>query len=491
MSSRHGRPPFRLRFFNDSGMAEQLRKNLYWVIWSVTFGMIGFVITTGPIWSAFQREVLGANDFQLGLIAAIPVATVALQVFISYYMEKKRNRRFIFLFLGLTGRAMWLFIALVPYIFPSFSVDLRIWLVIVFVVIISGANSGVNLAFGSLMGDLVPINIRGSYFSVRQRISLISGVTTGLLLSALIDKVGLVGYSIAIGVAGVTMLLDIASYFFVKWPEMEEAHLPSLRVLLKEVFSNKRFVKIVVFYSSWLFAVNIAAPFWNIHMLEYLKMNFMQMSLYSQIVSGFASILIVTRWGRLIDRYGNKPMLQIAAMAIVLSPIPWLFATKNSAYIIIISNVISGATWPVVDICQQNLYLSQSPRTHRSMYIAVFFACINLFGLALANAVGGFLMQSPFAALSVSVPVVFGLEFTKMHWMILTSIILRITVLLIFLPRIHEDGAQTLSGTVKGITSDAAGQMQRRVSAIRATMVRKRIRKQMQAEALDSGHQGK
>ena len=30
------------------------------------------------------------------------------------------------------------------------------------------------------MGDLVPINIRGSYFSVRQRISLISGVITGL-----------------------------------------------------------------------------------------------------------------------------------------------------------------------------------------------------------------------------------------------------------------------------------------------------------------------
>ena len=37
-------------------------------------------------------------------------------------------------------------------------------------------NSGVNLAFGSLIGDLVPIRIRGSYFSARQRISLISGV---------------------------------------------------------------------------------------------------------------------------------------------------------------------------------------------------------------------------------------------------------------------------------------------------------------------------
>ena len=73
---------------------------------------------------------------------------------------------------------MWILIALVPYIFPNFSIDLRIWMVIVFVVVISGSNSGANLAFGSLMGDLVPIRIRGSYFGVRQRISLISGVIT-------------------------------------------------------------------------------------------------------------------------------------------------------------------------------------------------------------------------------------------------------------------------------------------------------------------------
>ena len=482
MSKRQGQRAIRFRLFNDNGMADELRKNLYWVIWSVTIGMVGFVITTGPVWSAFQREVLGANDLQIGLISAIPVSTVVLQLFISYYMEKKRNRRFLFLFLGLSGRILWVLIALVPYIFPSFSVDLRIWLVIVFVVIISGANSGVNLAFGSLMGDLVPINIRGSYFSIRQRISLISGVITGLLISAMIDRVGIVGYSIALVLAGIMLVLDIAAYFFVKWPEMEQTQLPSLRVLLKEVFSNKRFVKIVVFYSSWLFAINIASPFWNIHMLEYLDMNLTQIALYSQIVSGLASIMIVTHWGRLIDRYGNKPVLQMAAMCIVLSPIPWLFATNSSAWIIIISNVISGATWPVVDICQQNLYLSQSPRTHRSMYIAVFFACINLFGVALANAVGGYLMQSPFAALTEYVPVVLGLTITKMHWMILASVFLRVIVLLIFLPRIHEEGSQTLSCTVKGITADTSVRIQRRIAVARVSIQRKRLRRQLQKE---------
>ncbi|HPF88325.1 MAG TPA: MFS transporter [Candidatus Limiplasma sp.] len=477
MSTRYGHPKLRLRLFNDNGMTEQLRKNLYWVIWAVTIGMLGFVVTTGAVWSGFQREVLGANDFQLGLISAIPVSTCVLQVFISYYMEKKRNRRFLFLFLGIIGRSFWILIALVPYLFPNFPVDLRIWLVIVFVVIISSGNSGVNLAFGSLMGDLVPINIRGSFFSVRQMISLTSGVITGLIMSAMIDRVGLVGYSIALGIAGVSMVLDIACYFFVEWPEMESAELPSLPSLLKEVFRNKTFLRVVTFYSLWLFSVNIAGPFWNIHMLEYLQMSYTQITLYSQIASGIATILIISRWGRLIDRYGNKPVLTMAAMFIVISPIPWLFATHDTAYFVIISNVISGATWPVIDICQQNLYLSQSPKLHRSMYIAVFFACINLFGIALANAVGGYLMQTPFAYLTASHPVVLGLTMTKMHWMIIASILCRVTVLIVFLPRIHEEGAQTFSHTVKCVVHDTSDRTHRHAAAVRATFQRKRLRK--------------
>ncbi len=485
MSARYGQPKLRLRLFNDDGMPEQLRKNLYWVIWSVTAGMLGFVVTTGAVWSGFQREVLGANDFQLGLISAIPVSTCVLQVFISYYMEKKRNRRFLFLFLGLFGRSFWIVIALVPYIFPGFTMDLRIWTVIVFVVIISGSNSGVNLAFGSLMGDLVPIRIRGSFFGTRQMISLMSGVITGLIISWMIDRVGLVGYTIALGIAGISLLLDIASYFFVKWPEMEEAQLPSLPTLLKEVFRNKPFLRVVTFYSMWLFSVNIASPFWNIHMLEYLHMSFTQITLYTQITSGVTTILIVTRWGRLIDRYGNKPVLNIAAIFVVLAPIPWLFATQNTAYFVIFANIISGATWPVVDICQQNLYLSQSPKVHRSMYIAVFFACINLFGIALANAVGGYLMQTPFAYLSAQYSVVLGMTMSKMHWMVFASIFCRITVLLVFLPRIHEDGSQTLSNTVKSIARDTANRAQHRAFVMRAYSLRKRLRKQLQKESND------
>ena len=470
---------FHLRLFDDSGMSAQQRSNLYWVIWSVTIGMLGTIVTTGPVWSAFQRQVLQANDFQLGLLAAIPVAASVLQIFMSYIMEKWRNRRFMFLFFGLVGRSFWILIALVPYILPSFSADLRIWLVTVFVVMVFTGNSSVGLGWGSLMGDIVPIRIRGSYFSVRQMISLASGVVIGILVSMMIDRLGMPGYSIALVLAGITHIADIACFFFVKWPPMTASVgvKTSLVGMLKEVFTNSRFVKVIVFYSIWLFSVNIVGPFWNVYMLEDLQMSFMEMSLYTQIVSNVTTVLIISRWGRLIDRYGNKPVLQMSSLLITLSPLPWFFATPATTFFILFSNVINGCSWPVSDVCQQNLYLSHSPQVHRSMYIAVFLACINLFGVALGNATGGWLMQNPLASLASHNVVLLGMTMTNTRYLFLLSILLRVIVMLVFLPRITEEGAWTLRDALSDMLQRTRSSFINGITQVRISILRKRARR--------------
>jgi MFS family permease len=484
MSESNRESRFRLRLFDDSGMPREQRNNLYWVIWSVTIGMLGTIVTTGPVWSAFQRQVLGANDFQLGLLAAIPVGTSVLQIFMSYIMEKRRNRRFMFLFFGILGRSFWILIALVPYVFPGFSIDLRIWLVTVFVVMVFIGNNFVGLSWGSLMGDLVPIRIRGSYFSVRQMISLASGVLIGLMVSVMIDRVGLAGYSIALVLAGIASVADLSCFFFVKWPPMSdnsERDRTSLLEMLKEVFRNRGFVKVVVFYSIWLFCANIAAPFWNVYMIEELKMSFTQMSLYTQIVSNVTTVLVISRWGRLIDRYGNKPILQMAAVLITISPLPWFFATPALTIFVLMSNVISGSSWPVNDVCQQNLYLSHSPRVHRSMYIAVFLACINLFGVATGNAVGGWLMQEPLAALAAKHYTFLGMTLTNTRYLFLLTIVLRIFVVFLILPRISEEGAWTMKAAASDILLRTRDGLLRRYLSIRIHILRKRARSQENA----------
>ena len=481
MSSTRG---FRLRLFSDVGMTRELRRSLYWVIWAVTAGMLGNVVTTGAVWSGFQREILGANDFQIGLFAAIPVAANVVQLFISYYMERKCNRRFLFLFFGLLGRSFWIPIGLVPYLFPTLNADLRIWMVIVFTVMVSGGNSFVNLGFGSLMGDLVPMRIRGQYFSVRQMISLISGVICGVLVSKMIDSLGASGYTIALVLAGVSYMLDITCFLFFKWPPMTRSDEPqkSFFTMLREVFANKPFMKVVIVYTLWLFASNIAGPFWNVYMIEDLRMSYTDMALYTQIISSVATVLFVSRWGRMIDRYGNKPVLQIAALACVFTPLPWLFATPSATFFVLLSNLFSGIFWPASDLCQQNLYLGESPQLHRSMYIAVFFAFVNLPGIALANAVGGWLMQNPFASLGAMRYTLLGITLKSSHYIFMLTMALRLLVVVFALPWVQEEGAWRATDALRDIIKRTRESFTARYQSIRTFILRKRLRKQLKQE---------
>ena len=485
MGEKHFRMP-RLRLFDDSGMTADLRKSLYWVIWGVTVGMLGTVVTTGAVWSGFQREVLGANDFQLGLIAAIPVAMNVSQLFISYSMERRRNRKFLFLFYGIVGRILWVPIGLFPVLFPGLAGDARIWAVILLVTLVAGGNSFVNIAFGSLMGDLVPIQIRGRYFASRQRVYLFVGVLSGLLVAYMVDSLGVKGYSLVLALGGISITLDIVCFFFIHWPEMGEAdtsadRTPFFRMLL-EVFRNKRFVRIVLFYTCFFFAVNVAAPFYNVYMIESLKMSFTQITLYTQIISNVMTVLVVTRWGRMMDRYGCKPMLRLSCVVCCVSVLPWAFATPETAYCVLLSNVMSGVFWPGLDLCQQNLYLGQSPRLHRSMYVAVYFAVVNLFGVALANAVGGYLMQDVFVNWAQGGVVLLGMPINNnSQWMFLATSMLRIVATVCFLPLIKEDGAWTLRDTLRDVWRENRQRLSQRRAVIQVYHERKRARKAWEA----------
>ena len=478
-----GRALPRLHLFDDHGMSQSLRRSLYWGIWSVTLGMMCTVVTTGAAWSAFQRTVLRANDFQLGLIAAIPVAANVSQLFISYYVEKKRNRRFLFLFFGIIGRFFWVPIGLMPFLFPQMNIDLRIWIVVVFVALIALGNSFVNIGFGSLMGDLVPMRIRGQYFGVRQKIYILSGVVCGLLIAKMIDVLGVVGYSLALVLAGVSAILDIASYFRVDWPPMLAPESGDEKtpfgVMLREVLTNKPFIKVVAFYTCFYFAINVAAPFYNIFMLEDLQMSFTKISLYTQVASNLTTVFVVAYWGRLIDRYGIKPVLQLTLLFNAIGPLPYLLATKSAPVWVMVSSVISGTFFPAFELSQQNMYLKQSPQRHRSMYIAVFYASFNLLGVALGNAVGGWLMQNPLMALGAHEYTFLGIRWTNSHYIFLLTSLLRVVVFLALLPRVREEGAWTLKDVARDLAETARHGLLRRYFSLRAYILRKRARRNM------------
>ena len=73
-----------IELFDARGLDDVTRRNLLMVIYAVMIGQINMFITTGAAWTGYLREVLRADDFLLGILAAAPVAANTVQIVIAH-----------------------------------------------------------------------------------------------------------------------------------------------------------------------------------------------------------------------------------------------------------------------------------------------------------------------------------------------------------------------------------------------------------------------
>ena len=468
----------RIQLFDSRGLEEDARRDLRRIIYAMLFGQINLLITTGIAWTGFLREVLRADDFLLGLIAAAPVAANTLQILIAYWMQRYQKRRFFMLFFGLLSRFFWIPIALVPYLIPSHGA--RVALVSAFVVAVAVGNSFVSLSFASLMADIVPMRIRGRYFASRQAISLVAGLLGALAASFLVDRLGKAGYTAALCVAGVAGMVDIAFFFRVKFPPMggqEGGGARGILSSLREVLADRSFMRVVLCFTCWAFTVNLPAPFFNVYMLEHLRMSYTQITLAGQIASNAATVLVLSRWGMPLDRFGNKAVLQICSRVCMCIPFLWMLTAPGTVWLVPILYILSGVFWPPIDLAQQNFYLGAAPGRDRAMHVAVFFAVFNLFGVALGNALGGLLVHSVFSAAQANLAVMRRVGWTKYHLIFLLSSLLRICVAFGLFPLLREENAAPYGEALRTMGREWCAGRVRWAMAVRASILRRRYRR--------------
>ncbi|MDR0395850.1 MAG: hypothetical protein LBH66_00935 [Oscillospiraceae bacterium] len=473
-----------LTLFDSPGLSDSLRRCLNLIIISGAFGTVNGNITGGAAWTGFLRAIQ-ANAAALGIFAAIPVAANSVQILISYALERTGRRREWMLRVGIAGRMLWAVIGLIPYVIPMSAPQLRIVTAMVFVALCAGSNAVISVSFYSLVTDLVPMRMRGRYFGVRQVFCLVAGILTGLLVSALLDRVeGYAGYTIALTIAGVFGGADIALFALCDWPKMRarEGGGESLGRMLLAVARNKRFRKITLIMLYWGFAVNICAPFYNVYMLEVIGMTYTQVTLVNQVLPNVITVFVISWWGRRMDTHGNKPVMQLTGLFTMAYPLLWLFTGPNVFWILVITNIASGLLSTAFDLGAQNMYLNAAPDVNRSMYISAYFAATQLFGNAASNALGGMLVQNVLPALEALNWHIAGIAMTRYHFIYLISGALRIVMILGLLPMMQEDDCKSARALAMDSAVEIRESCARTARALSMTIHRKRARRAMRNE---------
>jgi MFS family permease len=331
---------------------------------------------------------LKATTTQVGLLASIPNLIVGVsQLAAPNLSERAGSRKGMILPMVFVHAVMFIPILLIPFIIGSSQV----WYLIAFVTVSTVFGAIANPAWGSLMADLVPIRLRGRYFSVRGRIAgtitlVFSFIAGGIL--QLLTHTPFIGFAILFGGAAAFRLLSF--YFLTQMyePESEDTdeNDRSLFHMVRHVGSSN-LGRFTVYIALICFAANLASPFFSVYMLRDLGFNYLT---YMVIISSasISSLVFLTYWGRRADLAGNIKVIRITSCLLPVVPLLWL--ASYNVYYLIFAEIISGFAWSGFNLAAVNFLYDASEAQNRTKHIAVFntITCLATF---LGALIGGYL----------------------------------------------------------------------------------------------------
>lgn len=242
-------------------------------------------------------------------------------------------------------------------------------------------------AWTSLAGDWVPREIRGRYFGWRNIGSGLAALAGVAAAGAMITALGGVqGYQAAFAIA--FLVGGIGWMLFASIPEIGPGVVRGKRLPpWREVRQQPAFLRYLAMAGTWNFAVFLAGPFFNVHLVRNLRADARTVGLLS-MVSTLTALLGQWVFGRWSDRIGAPRGLLWAGVWIPLLPWAWLLA--RSPWHVLPINALAGFLWAGFELCSLNTLLAFSPPETRPRYAALY-NLVSGISAALGAATGGWI----------------------------------------------------------------------------------------------------
>lgn len=355
---------------------EKIKPKLKYVIRDGLASEVMAVLSGGAFLVALALK-LGASNFQIGLLASVGTLASVFQLFAIYLIQKYRNRRAVVVSTLFSARISLLIICILPFLFTA-GVSLNILILLLCFHHIMGAISG--LCWSSWMKDLIPESSLGSFFSQRSKLIQVTSITMNFLIAFSLDFVKenypqyeIHAYSSMFFIAAVFGLVSI--YFLIQTPE------PKIQMTQKNIFKlflipfrNKNYKNLMVFHAVWLFAINLASPFFTVYLLKMLGYP-LSYVITLTIISQLTNIFFIKIWGKYSDKYSNKTIIQICAPIYLCCILAWTFTTMPEKHaltipLLVIIHVFSGISLSGINLSLSNIGFKLAPKGNGVIFLS-------------------------------------------------------------------------------------------------------------------------
>lgn len=352
---------------------------------------------TGGAFLIAMALLLGASNFQIGLLAGLPTFTNLFQLISIWLVRRYNNRRAVAVLCGLMARLPLLLIGCIALFVPGAS-SIQLIILLLFFYQFFGSIAGPS--WNSWIKDLVPEQRMGAYFSRRGSYTQTLNVILSLSVALLVDYIKkhfpqyeLTTYGAMFMTGGAIGI--IGSIILAMAPE-PQSYLERENIfrLLKRPLRDPNFRSLLVFNSAWVFALNIATPFFTVFMMKGMGLS-LSYIIGLTIISQLCSIFTIRLWGLFADRYSNKTIIGISAPLYITCIIAWCFVgiyTRQYANIIllVVIHIVTGASTSGINLSLTNIGLKLAPRDDAVVYLSAK-NIITAFFSSIAPLIGGYL----------------------------------------------------------------------------------------------------
>ena len=342
-----------------------------------------FSITTSGLLTAFALT-LGANNFQIGILAAIPFLAQPLQIPSILLVERLRRRKAIAALAFLLAQLIWVPIALIP-IFIDVPSAAAVSLLLGLLAIRSAVTAVSTCAWNSWLKDLIPQEILGRVMGLRLALAGVAAMVFGLGAAFFVDywnrnsaeadqPLGYV-YVLLFGIFTLALASPIIMSLIPE-PLMPRTSgsKPSLARTIGAPFGDQNYRKLLRFLLFWGLAINLATPFFAVYMLQRLDMSLAAVIGLS-IVSQAFSIIFLRVWGRMADQFGSKAILSLCVSLYLLVILGWVFTTMPERYfltipLLVVLHIMAGIASAGVTLTIGTIGMKLAPQGQATAYLA-------------------------------------------------------------------------------------------------------------------------
>lgn len=336
---------------------------------SIYHGMASAVAqnTSNSYIPIFAMTILGATNYQVGLISSLPplitlLMTLPAAILLNRAFEQKR----LVAFSVLAARFVFLLIAFISYVPGSFGS----WLLLGLIAAMSVPNTMANMGWQSFIGNIIEETRRAQFFSDRNRLLTVVGLFVTLTIGIVMKDMtaNRIAYQILFMFTFVVGVVEL--YFLLKHDEpARELSVEKKRAMDWSIFKNNKYVLFLTVALVFNFGWQMAWGVFNIYNVRYAEATIFWISMFN-VANMIAQIFSFSLWRKWSQKYGNMSVFVWVAFG--MSTAPLLMVLSTNLYYLVAMSFLSGLFVSGTVLILFNLLLENSPQEVRTYCITTY-----------------------------------------------------------------------------------------------------------------------